>query len=951
MKKFRMILVVACIMCALTLLISAETLTGTRVRAGVADPWLFTDGEHYYLTMTGTSKIAVLQSDTISGFNDTTNLKVADNIVYDSAYDSTVTEIFGAGATLSGTWSPEIHYFSEEDYPGYSGWYMFLANRNNTGDSSEIQMVLLKSITGNPKGPYGHPITGEANRSQPILDKNGNIYSDWGCGMSAVRIPEGAHKGIYTLWVAEVGRGEGYGNFYQEIMIAKMSNPWTMSSSPVAITRPTQDWEKAGSSNTHPQVVEGATAVYGIHGEVYLIYSGSGYWSDYALGQLTWTGGNPLQAASWVKLSDTETGNFTETNPRFTAVEAPNVRGAGHASFITDKEGNGFFCYHAYPYIDGEKWTSRRAFIEPYYIDYTEWNGTSYGVVHLGIEDTGVPTISSTDITFALTGGDLFVPTVTATGGEAITLQMSAANADGYSIFRSTDGTTFTYLASVTGTTYTDSTVSAGRTYYYRVYSYREEEISAGSAVVSATTPALPLASVKPVFTGTQTATSITLTWETIADVHGYKIWRKAPGETAYTALKAIYDPNAVSYTDLELASGSRYCYLIRAFYEDENGVFHFSASSGGQAIYTTPTAPSGTVEYDYSGGIKITITTPVTCTHYVYCRSDNGGKSYAILAETADTSFVDNTVTVGSTYHYRVYAYAGDISVRSASTLAGEFTARPEAAVITMIRNTNDGVHFTWDAVANITGYKIWRKVSGTSSWTNFGLTNALTYTDTTAVEGTTYVYAVQTYKTVSGTNHYSSIPNVGRTITRQTPAALVGTVDYDYGGGIMVTVTSSVACDGYVYSRSEDGGNTYTVLARTSATSYLDENITVGTTYYYSVYAYTDDVVVCSLDSLIGSFTARPEAAVISSITTSGGSVTFTWGTVENIDGYKIWRKVNGTSSWTTLGKTTGLTYTDTTGTAGTTYVYAVQTYKNVGGTYYYSSIPGVGQTITVK
>lgn len=485
MKKFLPLLLAAVMLFALPLTVSAETLDGTLVRSSAADPWLCTDGEFYYLTITGTTKIAVFRSTTLSGF---AAQKINSNIAYDSSQDPTVIELFGAGSKLSGTWSPEIHYFTEEEAPGNSGWYMFLALRNDTGDSSEVQMVVLKSTSGTPKGPYGHPVTGQKNYSQPILNEDGTRYTDWAIGQSVLRIAEGQYQGIYTTWVTEVGRGESgkAGKFYQKLMIAKMVNPWTLAGEPGVITTPTQTWEYAGSSDKHPRVVEGATAVYGIHGEVYITYSGSGYWSDYGLGQLTWTGGDPLETSSWVKLPNKPTNGATTYNPIFQSKTALNLRGAGHASFITDKEGNGFLCYHAYAYANSTKASARDAYIEPYYIDYSEWNGVSYGVIHAGVNDNRVPANVNTAVTFANTGETLGEPTVTVTGGETITLEMSSANAAGYSIYRSTDGEAFNYLTSTEEATYVDSDVADGMTYYYRVYSYREEEISSPSAVSSA---------------------------------------------------------------------------------------------------------------------------------------------------------------------------------------------------------------------------------------------------------------------------------------------------------------------------------------------------------------------------------------------------------------------------------------------------------------------------------
>ncbi len=487
MKRIVVLLLCICVLFTTMIVpISAEIITGTMIRKSAADPWLCYYDGYYFLTVTGKTKIAVFQSKTIGGF---ASMNLNNNIVYDSAEDKTVEDLYGKGATLSGTWSPELHYFTEEEAPGNSGWYMFLALRNNTGDSRQVNAVIMKSTSGSPKGPYAHPVTGEKNQSQQLLGSDGKKFDNWAIGQSVLKISEGEYRGIYTMWVTEEGRGQSGkdGKFFQKLMIAKMKNPWTVASEPSIITTPTQSWEFAGSSTKYPRVVEGATALYGTRGDVYITYSGSGYWSDYGLGQLTWTGDDPLQTSSWVKLPDKATDGVSLLNPIFQAKRSADLRGAGHASFVCDKDGRGFLVYHAYPYANGKKADSRNAYIEPYYIDYEQYNGVSYGVIRMGVNDNRItaPT-SNTTISFTNIGNALSAPTLTAESRGGITLSMNAKNATGYTIYRSADGETFEYLASVDDVTYTDETAEYGETYYYRAYAYRNQELSPHSETVSA---------------------------------------------------------------------------------------------------------------------------------------------------------------------------------------------------------------------------------------------------------------------------------------------------------------------------------------------------------------------------------------------------------------------------------------------------------------------------------
>jgi hypothetical protein len=74
----------------------------------------------------------------------------------------------------------------------------------------------------------------------------------------------------------------------------------------------------------------------------------------YQLGQLTYVGGpngDPTDINSWSK------------KPTSIFSQSAELTGCGHASYVTDHQGQGWICYHAYP----NKSDSRRAYVEPYY--------------------------------------------------------------------------------------------------------------------------------------------------------------------------------------------------------------------------------------------------------------------------------------------------------------------------------------------------------------------------------------------------------------------------------------------------------------------------------------------------------------------------------------------------------------------------------------------------------
>ncbi len=755
MKKIIALIACLTMLCLLTFAASADTFNGTMVRYDNADPQLFFYNGKYYLTQTGTSRIAVFETEHVDKLKD---LTLTANIEYTgylngTVYDPAIEELFGAGATINGTWSPEIHYIDEDMFgEDYAGWYMFLGLRQNTGDSSMVRLVVLKSTTDSPKGPYGHPTKGTVNYSQPLLNSDGSIHDEWACGQTLLTIPEGPYKGTYTMWVSEEGRGSAnggkYGEFYQKIMIAKMKSPWQIDGTPGIVTTPTQQWEYAGASTTHPRVVEGATPVYGKNGEIFITYSGSGYWSDYGLGQLTWNGGNPLETSSWVKLP-VEYGN-----PIFTATTAENLRGAGHASFLTDTDGNGYFCYHAYGYNyeynkDTKKWQSasgkeskRAAYIEPYYIDYTAWNGVSYGVVRLGLNENGVAAdMLDSVVTFATDGSYLTSPDLYALGRTfSITLNMFEANAEDFIIYRSTDGEVFDYLATTVGSQYVDENVTEGETYYYRAYAYREEEISPVSETVSQKATTLSSNQISAAADGA----TVTITVIAEDNYDAMRLYRSDDGESYGTGIQDIKNVKygeTVTFTDTVSANGT-YRYMVSGI----NGEFEYLPARTVSVEVTGIIAAPEIDTHINKGSLFVFVDYREEFDSAIIYRSTDGVdfKEFATFSEEVPgiLGIADTDVVYGNTYYYYAVGYVDGNKSLPSEVLAYTVRFLPAPNLNSVSYNCSR-IIVGWET-PNEGDVHIYRSVNE-GEYTFLTVGNGTEYTDTDIIIGNSYNYKLK--------------------------------------------------------------------------------------------------------------------------------------------------------------------------------------------------------------
>ncbi len=310
------------------------------LRRNNADPWIFYHDGYYYYSCTGASSVSLIKTANIG------DIKTASSKVILTPTDGGVN-----------MWSPEIHYFTEEEAgAGNAGWYLFIGH--DDGTTANQRQYVAKCLDGDDlMGRWGDPVTGEVNglRKVSFPDSPDSNVTALCVGMSVLKV----RGKTYLTYVSEVGRGTS--DFHQTLNITEFENPWTMKGKPVVICEPEYDWEAGGSGYSealdvwYPKVVEGASAVYSDNGDVYLMYTGSGYWTIYyQLGYLKLTGTDPMLRSSWTK------------NPNSIFSLSDEINGCGHASYFKDHNGDYWACYHAY--IGKDTSSKRFSFVERIYV-------------------------------------------------------------------------------------------------------------------------------------------------------------------------------------------------------------------------------------------------------------------------------------------------------------------------------------------------------------------------------------------------------------------------------------------------------------------------------------------------------------------------------------------------------------------------------------------------------
>ncbi len=235
--------------------------------------------------------------------------------------------------------------------------------------------------------------------------------------------------------------------------------------------------------------------------------------------------------------------------------------------------------------------------------------------------------------------------------------------ADGYQLYRATeeDGTysCVKTISDGTTTSYTNSDLTVGQTYYYKVCAYTKD--SSNNWVYSEFSDVryMPAAVVFDNVYSNSTS-RIRILWNEISGAEGYQIWRADSEDGEYKIVKTITSGDTTAYSNTGLESGKTYYYKMRAYTTvDDDTVF--GVYSDVFAVAVTPEAPTLTVTSSSAGIAKLSWDEISGAAGYQIWRSDSETGTYTLvksITSGSTTSYSNSGLTSGNTYYYKVRAY-----------------------------------------------------------------------------------------------------------------------------------------------------------------------------------------------------------------------------------------------------------------------------------------------------
>lgn len=162
-----------------------------------------------------------------------------------------------------------------------------------------------------------------------------------------------------------------------------------------------------------------------------------------------------------------------------------------------------------------------------------------------------------------------------------------------------------------------------------------------------------------------------------------------------------------------------------------------------------------------------------------------------------------------------------------------------------------------------------------------------------------------------------------------------------------VQISWSSVDNADGYmVYRRTADSG-WKKIASRVTDISYKDQKAVTGTTYYYTVKAYSyawGEMTVSSYDKDGVAGKARlGKVKIATANSESYSTIRVTWNKVSGANGYRVYRSTSKDGKYAAIGSTaknSAVTFLDKKAVTGKTYYYKVRAYRNVSGKKAYGS-----------
>ena len=425
-----------------------------------------------------------------------------------------------------------------------------------------------------------------------------------------------------------------------------------------------------------------------------------------------------------------------------------------------------------------------------------------------------------------------------------------ASDVTGYYVYRSTDGKKYSKIKTLKAytTAYTNTSLTAGKKYYYSIASYKNTSTGAvaigpkSSAINITTTSSSSVPAPSNLKVAEYSNSAIKLTWTKAPDVTGYYVYRSTDGKK-YSKIKTL-KAYTTAYTNTSLTAGKKYYYSIASYKNTSTGAVAIGPKSSAVNALTISSSklsyPSGfAVKEVATDAIKLVWNKSSNASgYYIYRSIDNKNFSKIKALPSSSTSYTNTALYLDTTYYYKIASYVnsnGSIGLSDKSPAVNAKTTSTSVS-FTSKTSTSTTITLNWD-YSSATGYQIYRLDINTGKYVKIASTSAKSYTDKNLSSDRYYNYKVRAYLVSGGITTYSPYNSVS--VRTCLPAVKdFKAVSQTYYSVNLSWTKQNGAVNYEIYQLSPDS-QVYKLITtlNSDATSYMVDNLTVNTTYKFRI------------------------------------------------------------------------------------------------------------------
>lgn len=251
-------------------------------------------------------------------------------------------------------------------------------------------------------------------------------------------------------------------------------------------------------------------------------------------------------------------------------------------------------------------------------------------------------------------------------GGKKVKLTWKRdSKGDGYDIYRATSKNgKYTKVKSVTSNktvSWSDSSMTTGKTYYYKIRSYSKTSAGTKRSGYSNILQVKTKLSKVKVTSIKASEGKIKLKWKKDSNATGYKIYRATSKKGKYKVVKKITKNSTVNWTDKNLTGGKTYYYKIRSYADNGKKTKYGSYSS----VTSAKAKVSGTkfTKVSSSNAKKVTLKwekQDKADGYKIYRKTGKNGtyKEIKTISKSKTVSYTNGSLKSGTTYYYKIRTY-----------------------------------------------------------------------------------------------------------------------------------------------------------------------------------------------------------------------------------------------------------------------------------------------------